>query len=110
VTIDAVDPNNNFIHIGTATSDSSGLFSYAWKTPNVPGKYTIITTFAGSKSYYASYAQTAMVVQEAPPATPTPTPTPASMAELYFVPATVGIIIAIAIATALIMLVLRKRP
>mgnify|MGYP001079596352 CR=1 FL=1 len=28
VTIDAVDPNNNFINIGTATSDTSGLYSY----------------------------------------------------------------------------------
>jgi outer membrane protein assembly factor BamB len=71
VTIDAVDPNNNFIHIGTAKSDTSGLYSYAWTTPNVPGKYTIITTLMGSESYYASYSETAMVVSEAPAATPT---------------------------------------
>ena len=25
VTLDAVDPNGNFIHLGTATSDMSGL-------------------------------------------------------------------------------------
>jgi hypothetical protein len=28
VSIDAIDPNNNYIHIGDATSDASGLFHY----------------------------------------------------------------------------------
>ena len=65
VTLDAIDPNNNFVHIGTATSDTSGLFSYVF-TPEIPGKYTIIATFAGSKSYYSSYAETAIGVSEAP--------------------------------------------
>jgi outer membrane protein assembly factor BamB len=72
VTLDALDPNGNFIHVGTTTSDTSSFFSYAWATPDVPGKYTIVATFAGSESYYASYAETAMYVQEAPPATPPP--------------------------------------
>jgi outer membrane protein assembly factor BamB len=72
VTLDAVDPNGNFIHIGTTTSDTSSLFSYAWATPNVPGKYTIIATFAGSESYWSSYTETAMYVQEAPSPTAAP--------------------------------------
>jgi outer membrane protein assembly factor BamB len=103
VTIDAVDPNNNFIHIGTTTSDISGLYSYAWKTPDVPGKYTIIATFAGSESYYASYKETAMVVTEAPAATPTPTPLTLPPYETYTIGAAVAIIIAIAIAAVLIL-------
>jgi hypothetical protein len=69
VSIDAVDPNGNYIHIGTATSDISGAFGYAWTTPDVPGTYQIIATFAGSNSYGGSFAQTYMSVGEAPPAT-----------------------------------------
>jgi outer membrane protein assembly factor BamB len=106
VTIDAVDPNNNFVHIGTATSDTDGVFSYAWKTPDVPGKYTIIATFEGSESYYASYAQTAMVVTEAPAATPTPTPLTLPPYESYTIGAAIAIIIAIAIIG---ILILRKK-
>jgi hypothetical protein len=108
VTIDAVDPNNNFINIGKATSDGYGFFSYAWKTPDVPGKYTVIVTFAGSESYWTSYAETAMIVSEAP-APPTPTPTPLTLPpyETYTIGAAVAIIIAIAIVG---ILLLRKHP
>jgi outer membrane protein assembly factor BamB len=106
VTIDAVDPNNNFINIGTATSDAYGTFGYAWKTPNVPGKYMIIATFAGSESYYASYAETYAVVTEAPAATPTPTPLTLPPTETYFAVSTIAIIIAIAIVG---ILLLRKK-
>jgi hypothetical protein len=107
ITLDAVDPNNNFIHIGTATSDAYGTFGYAWTTPNVPGKYMIIATFAGSKSYYASYAQTYTFVSEAPAATPPPQyPVPID----YTLPI-VGMGIAIIIAVAIVgILMLRKRP
>jgi outer membrane protein assembly factor BamB len=62
VTIDAIDPNGNYIHLGNANSDTSGAYSYQWTTPNIPGKYTIITTFAGSNSYYGSCGETAAVV------------------------------------------------
>ncbi len=90
VTIDSIDPNNNFVHIGTATSDLSGLYSFMW-TPPIPGKYTIIATFQGSDSYYSSYSETAIGVAAAahpsattapsvttvPSATPSSTGTPA---------------------------------
>jgi outer membrane protein assembly factor BamB len=108
VTLDAVDPNGNFIHIGTATSDTSGLFHYAWTTPNVPGEYTIIATFMGSESYYASYKETAMVVSEAPAATPTPTP--AADATMTIIGTGVGTGIAVIIAIAIaVLLLLRKK-
>ena len=73
VSIDAIDPNGNYIHIGTATSDANGLYYYTWATPNIPGNYLITATFAGSNSYYGSAAQTACVVQP-PQATASPYP------------------------------------
>jgi hypothetical protein len=111
VTLDAVDPNGNFVHIGTVTSDTSGLFHYAWKTPDVPGEYTVIATFSGTNGYWASYAETAMYVQEAPPVTPTATPISnlATTTDLmtYIAAAAIAIIIAIAIVG---LLILRKHP
>jgi hypothetical protein len=107
VTLDALDPNNNFIHIGTATSDTSGAFGYAWKTPDVPGKYTIVATFAGSKAYYASYAETFAVVQEVPAATPPPQyPVPPDFTWTII---GMGIAIIIAVVIVGILLLLRKK-
>jgi hypothetical protein len=108
VTLDAVDPNGNFVHLGTATSDTSGNFGFEWKTPDVPGWYTIIATFAGSKSYYASYAETYAVVAEAPPTTPPvqyPVPYDYTMA---IIGAAIAVIIAVVIVGLIILL--RKRP
>jgi hypothetical protein len=107
VTLDAVDPNGNFIHIDTVTSDMSGMFKKMF-TPEVPGEYTIIATFAGSGSYGASYAETAIGVLEAPPATPPPQyPVP-----IDYTMAIIGAAIAVIIAVAIVglILLLRKRP
>jgi outer membrane protein assembly factor BamB len=65
VTIDAVDPTGKFYNIATVTSDGTGIFSYMWKPPT-QGKYTIIATFGGSASYYASFAQTSLGADAAP--------------------------------------------
>jgi outer membrane protein assembly factor BamB len=105
VTLDVVDANGNYRSIGTATSDTSGAFSYMWE-PDIPGKYTLIATFMGSESYYASYAETAFGVTEAPPATPTPTPLVLPPYETYTIGAAVAVIIAIAIVG---ILILRKK-
>jgi hypothetical protein len=108
VSLDTVDPNNNFVHIATVTSDTDGLYSTLW-TPDVPGKYTVIATFAGSESYWASYAETAVGVVEA-----TATPTPAGPAPTDFTLVYTGLaggVIAIIVAIAIVgMLILRKRP
>jgi hypothetical protein len=110
VSLDAVDPNGNYVHIGTATSDENGLFSYQWTAPDVPGKYTIIATFAGSAAYYSSYAETATIVSEAPPATAPPEyPQPIDNT-LTIVYATIAIIVAIAIVGLMLVRMLRKRP
>ena len=108
VAINAIDPNGNFINIGTTTSDASGLFSYMW-TPETEGKYTIYATFMGSKSYYGSYAETAIGVGPEP--TPYPDyPEPAE--EPDNTPLFLGIIAAVAVAIVIGLVnlyALRKR-
>jgi hypothetical protein len=109
VVLTVMDPNNNPYEVGRATSDANGFYSVAF-TPPVPGKYTIYATFEGSKAYYGSSAETAINVEDAPAATPAPTPTPASVADMYFLPVSIGMIIAIVIVLALLVLMLlRKR-
>jgi outer membrane protein assembly factor BamB len=109
VSISVVDSNGNCRTIGNATSDSSGMFTLSW-TPDIEGNYTVYATFAGSESYWPSSAETSFVVDPAPAVTPAPTPMPESAADLYFVPAVIGIVIAIvAVGAALALLMLRKR-
>jgi len=105
VILETLDPNNNFYEIDTVTSDASGFYSLMWKPP-VPGKYTIIATFEGTKSYYASYAETAIGVEEAvSPATPIePEPTepePTEPAEAPFITTEIAIIIAVVIVAVI---------
>jgi outer membrane protein assembly factor BamB len=108
VTIDVIDANGNFRNIGTTTSDASGFFSLSWM-PDIYGDYTVIATFAGSESYYASYAETAFVVDQAPEPTPPPDPTPVPMTDAYVLGmGTAGLVAIIAIGL-LILLMLRKR-
>ncbi len=110
VTIDVIDANGNYRNIGTTTSDASGFFSLEWQ-PDISGKYTVIATFPGSKSYYASNDQTAFVIDQGLVSTATPTTIPEPLlSELYFVPAIVGIITAMVIGFAVTILMLRKRP
>ncbi len=107
VSLDVVDANNNFRNIGTTTTDLSGAFSYQW-TPDIPGKYTVYASFAGTNGYWPSSSQTSFAVDEvAPPPTQIPVVTNASMDPLYLVASTIAIIIAVAIATVLII---RNRP
>jgi hypothetical protein len=72
VSIDAVDPNGNNVHIGDAVSDISGTFNFLWE-PEIAGEYHIMATFTGSASYGSSYATTAVGVVNAPESTPLPT-------------------------------------
>jgi hypothetical protein len=105
VSLDTIDPNGNSVHIGTTTSDITGAYSYTF-TPEVPGTYQIIATFAGSKSYGPSFAQTYITVDEAPPATlPPEYPQPIDNT-MTIIAVGIAIIIAVAIAT---ILILRKK-
>jgi hypothetical protein len=109
VVIEVLDPNTNYYEVGRATSDTSGMFSCVF-TPEVPGEYTVIARFAGSESYWPSYAETALYVESAPQPTPAPTPTPAPMTDAYVLGVGAGAIVAIIVIGLVIILMLRKRP
>lgn len=111
VVLTAVDPNNNLVTIGEATSDLNGVYGFTW-TPEVPGLYQIIASFAGSESYGSSTATTYLTAIQTPTATPEPTQAPVqSMADQYLLPGIIGIIIAIvAVGIGLALLIARKRP
>jgi hypothetical protein len=110
VTLSVMDANGNTRSIGTATSDASGFYSYAW-TPDIDGKYTVYASFGGSESYWPSQAETAFTVEPThPTVAPTATPTE-SAADMYFVPAIAGIFVLIIIVLAmLVLMMMRKRP
>jgi len=106
VIIEVLDPNNNYYEVGRTTSDATGFYKVSF-TPEVPGEYRIIARFEGTKSYYGSQSETAIVVNE-PQATPTPTPQIAlPPTELYVVGTGVAVIVAIAIVG---LLLLRRKP
>jgi hypothetical protein len=110
VTISVVDANGNYREIGKTTSSSDGVYSLMW-TPDIPGKYSVYASFAGSESYWPSHAETSFGVDPAPAVTPAETPQQQpSMADIYLLPGIAVIVIAIAIVGALTMLMLRKRP
>jgi hypothetical protein len=108
VSISVIDANGNYRNIGTTTSDTSGMFTYTW-TPDIPGSYTIIASFAGSESYWPSSAESSFVVNSA---VPTASPYPVvnlPPTEMYIAAGVIAIIIAIAIGFAVTILVLKKR-
>jgi hypothetical protein len=108
VSLDTIDPNGNFIHIDTVTSDMTGGFNKQW-TPEVPGAYTVIATFAGSNSYYSSYAQTYIGVDKAPPATP-PVEIPAYPDYMsLFAGIIVAVVIAIVIGIVNLVMIGRRK-
>lgn len=71
VTLDAIDPTGEYIHLGKVTCDATGKFAYTFK-PEKQGTYKIIATFEGSASYGPSFATTYLYV--GPPPKPAATP------------------------------------
>jgi hypothetical protein len=108
VIVEVFDPNSNYYEVGRATSDATGFYSLAF-TPEVPGKYTVVARFAGSESYYSSFAETAINVEQATEATPQPTQAPTSLAEQYFLPVSIVLIIAIVAVLVMMIVMFRKR-
>ena len=109
VTISVLDSNGNSRTIGTATSDSSGLFTLNW-VPDITGNYKVTASFAGSQSYYPSSAETSFSVDQ-PAATQPPAPgAPASNTDMYILGSAIAIIIIIIIVGAVIVMMQRKRP
>ena len=110
VSIDAVDPNGNTVHIATVTSDLSGTYAYTWTTPDVAGQYMITATFMGDDSYGSSWAQTYATVTEATETTPTATPPNFDAVNSTVTTTVIGGVVAIIIAVALAtVLILRKK-
>jgi len=104
-----LDANGNYRMIGTATSDTNGFYSYTW-TPDITGQYTVYAVFGGTNSYYGSQATAAFAVDEAAAtATPQPTAQP-SAADLYFIPAIIGVVIAVIVVGAVLALLVTKKP
>jgi hypothetical protein len=110
VQLSVLDSNGNYRPIGTATTDSSGMYTLTW-TPNIPGNFTVYADFAGNNGYWPSNAETSFNVMSAPP-TPAPTATPVTgLASTGTVELGIAaVIIVIVIIGAVIMLMLRKRP
>ncbi len=108
VVLAVLDPNGNFYDVGTATSDATGFYSTVF-TPLVPGEYTIIASFLGSRAYYGSFAETAIYIQEAAEPTAPPTPTPAPMTDSYVMGFGIGAILAILAIGLVLILMLRKQ-
>jgi hypothetical protein len=109
ISLEVIDSNGNLRPIGTTTSDANGFYSFNWK-PDIEGKYTVISTFQGSESYWPSHAETAFEVN---PSTATPTPQPLVAqppTEMYILGTGAAIIIAVAIVGAVLLIAIRKRP
>jgi hypothetical protein len=114
VSIDAIDPNGNLVHLGSTHSDSSGLYSFQVNPSMVsagPGTYTVIATFEGSNSYWPSNSESSFTLNPAPTVAPTSAPQTnlATTTDImtYMAAGVIAIIIAIAIVG---ILLLRKRP
>ncbi|MCW4028488.1 MAG: PQQ-binding-like beta-propeller repeat protein [Candidatus Bathyarchaeota archaeon] len=110
VTVTAIDPNGNFQNVGETVSDMYGNYAIPY-TPEVPGTYQILASFAGTKGYGPSSSSTYFTAGDAPTAPPVATSQPTeSVADMYFVPAVIGIVIAIVLVGVANVLLLRKRP
>jgi hypothetical protein len=110
VTLSVIDANNNFRTIGTTTSDTSGTYAFTW-TPDIPGNYTVIASFAGSNSYYGSTAEAHMYAS-LPPATAAPATTPvaglATSNDVMYIGVAI-IVVIIIIGAVLAVLMMRKK-
>jgi hypothetical protein len=113
VTLSTIDPNGNYVEIGTVTTDISGKFQFAWK-PQIEGTYKVVANFAGDDSYGSSWDETGLSAGVAPVSTPTVTTNPnpidvtTSVAN-YVIAGVIAIIIAIAVVGALLMLAIRRK-
>jgi hypothetical protein len=111
VSIDAVDPNGNTVHIGEVTTEGySGTYGFEWQ-PEIAGTYQITATFMGDESYGSSFATTYVTVSEVPAASPTATSISFDAVNNTVITVVIGAAIAIIIAIAIVgLLILRRKP
>ena len=108
VTISVVDENGNYREIGKTTSSSDGFYSLAW-APDIPGKYMVYASFAGSESYWSSHAETAFVVDEAVPPEQEPGYPPQVDYTWTIVGVGLAVLAAVVIVGVVLALLMRKR-
>jgi hypothetical protein len=110
VSVDTVDPNGNYFHVGNTTTDINGNFGIPY-TPDVPGTYQIIVKFEGSNAYGPSSATTYLTIGSEPTTQPTQTVQQLTLppTEIYFAISTIAIVIAIAIVGAILFTAIKKR-
>lgn len=109
VVLSVFDSNGNFREIGRTTSDTDGFYSFQW-TPDIPGKFTVYASFAGSEAYWPSHATTAFGVDPAPePEAPEDVTQPPSMTDTYVLSMGIAILVAVVIVGAALAMILRKR-
>jgi outer membrane protein assembly factor BamB len=111
VTLSVTDSNGNHYVIGTATTDTSGMFTLTY-TPTIPGNFTVYANFAGTNSYYPSSAETSFTVESAAPTAPPTAPPITGLASTGTVElGIVAVIIVIVIIGAMLaVLTVRKHP
>ena len=110
VSLDTLDPNGNYVHIGDVTTDGyTGTFGFTWE-PEVPGQYTVTATFMGDDSYGSSFATTYVGVGPAPEPYPEPVePEPPVDNSMLLYGILAAVIVAIVLAAVAVFLGLRKR-
>jgi hypothetical protein len=110
VSLDTVDPNGNYYHIGNTTTDINGNYAVPY-TPSVTGTYQIIAKFEGSNAYGPSSATTYLAVGNEPAMQPTPQVQQITLppTEMYFAISTIAIVIAIAVVGSVLFMAIRKR-
>ena len=112
VMLQAVRSDGSTFDIAQVTSDEYGTFQYQW-TPPDKQSYRILAVFAGTESYWSSYATTGVAVEGAPsaePSTSTSTaPSPGGMptSQLYLI-AAAAVVIIVVVAVAAVFLRKRK--
>jgi hypothetical protein len=108
VTIDVTDSNGNTRNIGSAITDSSGMFTFSWK-PDISGDFKVTATFHGTNAYWPSWSETSFTVSEAhPTVAPTAAP-PATNTDTYILASAAAIIVVIIIIGAILMVMVRKK-
>lgn len=100
VKLSAIDSNGHPADIGSATTDSSGNFGFAW-TPNTEGSYKILARFEGTKAYGSSEDTTYITVG---PSADTVTSSGPDLTILI----AIGIVTLIAAIIAVILLLLKR--
>src|SRR3972149_2506968 len=109
VVLSVFDSNGNFREISRVTSDPDGFYSLQW-TPDIPGKYTVYASFAGSEAFWPSHATTAFGVDPAlEPVVQEEVTQPPSMTDVYVLSMGIAILVAVVIVGAVLAMILKKR-